>query len=62
VKNHPAHKPHLIAAIVIWRDLGMVKEGEQMASQFAVTFSQAAAMAVGGCQHHDRFNSRSSLR
>jgi hypothetical protein len=31
----------------------MLKEGEQMASHFAVTFPQAAAMAVGGCQHHE---------
>jgi len=32
----------------------MLQEGEQVAAQLAVTFSQPSAMAVGGCQHHDR--------
>lgn len=39
----------------------MLKEGEQMALHFAVTFPLAAAMAVVGANSMIAFKSRSSL-
>src|ERR1700688_3145452 len=39
-----------LAAVVVWRSIGMLEEGEQMAAHLAVTFSQPPAVRIGGCQ------------
>jgi hypothetical protein len=50
------------AAIVVWRDIGAFEEGVQMASDFAVTFAQTAAMPIGGVSAIMTSNSRSNRR